>query len=56
MDICIEINEFMHKSKDLTDLVNLFSPNSFKYNDKTILKYIKMDEVPSIYPDLVDKT
>ena len=56
MDICIEIIDFMHKSKDVTDLTNLFSPNIFKYNHKTILKYIKMDEVPNMYPDLIDKT
>ena len=57
LDICIEVIDFMHKSKDLTDFfTNLFSPNSFEYNDKIILKYTKMDEVPSMYPDLIDKT
>ena len=34
----------MLNGKSLTDFTNLFSTNNFKGNDKTILKYIKMDE------------
>ena len=31
--------DFMFKRKSLTDYTNLFSPNDFKKNDDTILKY-----------------
>ena len=30
---------FMFKGKSLTDYTNLFSPNDFKKNDDTILKF-----------------
>ena len=36
---CIVFNDFMFKGKSLTDYTNLFSPNVFKKNDDTILKY-----------------
>ena len=36
---CIEFIDFMFKGKSLTDYANLFSPNDFKKNDDTILKY-----------------
>ena len=36
---CIEFIDFMFKGKSLTDYTNLFSPNDFKKNDDTILKY-----------------
>ena len=36
---CIGFIDFMFKSKNLTDYANLFSPNDFKKNNDTILKY-----------------
>ena len=36
---CIGFIDFMLKGKSLTDYTNLFSPNDFKKNDDTILKY-----------------
>ena len=36
---CIGFIDFMLKGKQLTDFPNLFSPNNFKKNDKTILNY-----------------
>ena len=36
---CIAFIDFMFKGKSLTDYTNLFSPNDFKRNDDTILKY-----------------
>ena len=37
---CIEFIDFiMFKGKNLTDYTNLFTPNDFKKNDDTILKY-----------------
>ena len=36
---CIAFIDFMFKGKSLTDYTNLFSPNDFKKNDDTILKY-----------------
>ena len=36
---CIAFIDFMFKSISLTDYTNLFSPNDFKKNDDTILKY-----------------
>ena len=36
---CIAFVDFMFKGKILTDYKNLFSPNDFKKNDDTILKY-----------------
>ena len=36
---CITFIDFMFKGKSLTDYTNLFSPNDFKKNDYTILKY-----------------
>ena len=36
---CIAFIDFMFKGKSLTDYRNLFSPNDFKKNDDTILKY-----------------
>ena len=36
---CIEFIDFMFKGKSLTQYTNLFSPNDFKKNDDTILKY-----------------
>ena len=32
--------DFMFNGKSLTDYTNLFSPNDFKKNNDTILKYI----------------
>ena len=37
--LCISFIDFMFKGKGLTDYTNLFSPNDFKKNDDTILKY-----------------
>ena len=37
---CIGVINQMLKGKSLTDCTNLFSQNSFKDNDKIILKYI----------------
>ena len=36
---CIAFIDFMFKGKSLADYTNLFSPNDFKKNDDTILKY-----------------
>ena len=36
---CIGFIDFMFKGKTLTEYTNLFSPNDFKRNDDTILKY-----------------
>ena len=36
---CIAFTDFMFKDQSLTDYTNLFSPNHFKENDDTILKY-----------------
>ena len=36
---CITFIYFMFKGKSLTDYTNLFSPNNFKKNDDTVLKY-----------------
>ena len=36
---CIGFIDFMFKGKSLTDYTNLFSPNDFKKNNDTILKY-----------------
>ena len=36
---CIAFIDFMFKGKSMTDYANLFSPNDFKKNDDTILKY-----------------
>ena len=37
--LCIAFIDFMFKGKSLIDYTNLFSPNDFKKNDDTILKY-----------------
>ena len=36
---CIAFIDFMFKGKSLTEYANLFSPNDFKKNYDTILKY-----------------
>ena len=36
---CVAFIDFMFKGKGLTDYTNLFSPNDFKKNDDTVLKY-----------------
>ena len=36
---CVGFIDFKFKGKTLTDYTNLFSPNDFKKNDDTILKY-----------------
>ena len=36
---CIAFIDFMLKGKSLTEYTNLFSPNDFKKNDDTVLKY-----------------
>ena len=36
---CIGFIDFMFKGKSLNDYTNRFSPNDFKKNDDTILKY-----------------
>ena len=36
---CIAFINFMFKGKSLTEYTNLFSPNDFKKNDDTVLKY-----------------
>ena len=36
---CIAFIDFIFKDKSLTDDTNLFSPNDFKKNDDTVLKY-----------------
>ena len=36
---CIGLFDFILKGNDLTDFINLFSPNNFKKNDKIVLNY-----------------
>ena len=36
---CFGFIDFMFKGKSLTDYANLLSPNDFKKNDDTVLKY-----------------
>ena len=36
---CVAFIDFMLKGKSLTDYTNLSSPNDFKKNDDTILRY-----------------
>ena len=36
---CTEFIDFMLKGKSLLDYTNLFSPNNYENNNKTILKY-----------------
>ena len=38
---CIGFIDFMLKGKSLFDNTNLFSPNGYEKNDKTILKYFQ---------------
>ena len=38
---CITFIEYMLTGKTLLDDTNLFSPNDYKKNDKTIYKYFK---------------
>ena len=38
---CIGFFDFMLKSKGLLEYTNLFSPNDYEKNDKTILKYFQ---------------
>ena len=38
---CIGFIDFMLKGKSLLECTNLFSPNEYKKNNKTILKYFQ---------------
>ena len=38
---CIGFIDFMLKGKSLLEYINLFSPNEYERNDKTILKYFQ---------------
>ena len=38
---CIGFIDFMLRGKTLLEHTNLYSPNDFKKNDKTILKYFQ---------------
>ena len=38
---CIGFIDFMLKGKSLLDYTNLFSPNDYGKNDKTIIKYFQ---------------
>ena len=38
---CIGFIDFMLRGKTLLEYTNLYSPNDFKKNDKTILKYFQ---------------
>ena len=38
---CIRFIDFILEGENLTDFINLFSPNNFVDNDKIILKYIR---------------
>ena len=38
---CIELIDFVLKGKSLRHYTNLFSPNDYEKNDKTILKYFQ---------------
>ena len=42
---CIGFINFILNGKSLTDYINLFSPNDFKKNDDTILKYFGLQHV-----------
>ena len=53
---CIGFTDFTLKGEGLTNFANLLSPNTFKDNDKVILKYIKIEEPPNIHPNLSDQT
>ena len=39
--VCIEFIDFMLKGKSLIDYTNVFFPNDYEKNDKTILKYFQ---------------
>ena len=39
--VCIGFIDFMLKGNILLDYKNLFSPNGYRKNDKTILKYFQ---------------
>ena len=39
--LCTGFIGFMLKGKSLLDYANLFSPNEYELNDKTILKYFQ---------------
>ena len=39
---CIEYIDLMLKGKILLDHTNLFSPNEYEKNDKTIIKYFQL--------------
>ena len=38
---CIGFTDFIRKGKSLLEYTNLFSPNEYKNNDKTIPKYFQ---------------
>ena len=40
---CIEFINYMLKGKTFSDYTNLFSPNDFKKNDKTIKRKFKYE-------------
>ena len=44
----------MLAGKILIDYTSLFLPHDFEKNNKIILGYIKMNEAPSMYPNLSD--
>ena len=37
--VCSKSIDFMLKGKSLLDYTNLFSPNDYDRNDKTVIKY-----------------
>ena len=46
-----EFIDYMLARKTLIDYTDLLSPHNLKKNDKIILSYIKVSEVPSMYPN-----
>ena len=53
---CIGFIGYILAGKTLIDYINLFSPHDFKKNGKTILDHMKMDEAPSMHPNLRHQT
>ena len=49
---CIRFIDCMHADQTLIDYTSLFSLHDFEKNEKIILVCIKMDEAPSMYPNL----
>ena len=51
---CIRLIDFMLAGKILIDCSSLFSPYDLEKNDKIVLNYFKMSEVPTAHLNLSD--